>query len=30
MMDEDLKIQFAYGLTCVVAVLFLAFLWCGT
>jgi hypothetical protein len=30
MMDEDLKIQFAYGLTCIAAFLFLAFLWCGT
>jgi hypothetical protein len=30
MMDEKLKVQFAYGLTCVVAFLFLAFLWCGT
>jgi len=29
-MDEDLKVQIAYGLTCVVAFLFLAFLWCGT
>jgi hypothetical protein len=30
MMDENLKVQMAYGLTCVAAFLFLAFLWCGT
>jgi len=29
-MNEDLKVQMAYGLTCVAAFLFLAFLWCGT
>jgi len=30
MMDENLKVQMAYGIACVVAFLFLAFLWCGT
>jgi hypothetical protein len=29
-MNDNLDVQMAYGLTCVVAFLFLAFLWCGT
>lgn len=29
-MNDDLDVQMAYGLTCIAAFLFLAFLWGGT